>query len=494
MGIVIRQSFWSSISAFVGVGIGYLNIIILMPKYLSQEEVGIVRTITSIATLLVPFILFGMNGALAKYYPNLKSKDKKGLVNFTFMIVGAIFVTLLGVGYLCLDFLKAIFEENAAALNTYFPEIVIMAGLISFFTLVTSYSKSNFNISTPNIIRELLQKTLHGLLIILVGIGAIKYSGYISGVVIIYGLIAFVLILFVRKKFGFSLGTNDIRSLTIKPEVITLASFTLLGGVGSAIVVQVDQIMVTKYIGLTSNSIYSTALFMALVINIPRKFVSQISIPIITNSFHRKDYKSIDEHYKKASVNHLLMGGFLLTVIATNLHSIYTIMPNGNLYDEGYYIVIVLGIAKLMDMTFSLNGEILYLSPYYKYTILFVVILAITTIISNMLMIPQFGAIGAAYATLLTYLIYNLARFIFIKVKLNFSPFTLHTVFIALVIATIFFVVSFIPSSGYPFVDIVIKGLMTSILYAAYLIFFKPSEEIFQLYVQIKNAIKSYLK
>ena len=55
----------------------------------------------------------------------------------------------------------------------------------------------------------------------------------------------------------------------------------------------------------------------------------------------------------------------MLTLVVTNLNSIYTIMPNGRLYDDGYYIVIVLGLAKLMDMTFSLNGEIMYLSKYY---------------------------------------------------------------------------------------------------------------------------------
>ena len=494
MGIVIRQSFWSSIAAYIGVVIGYLNIIILMPKYLTQDEIGIVRTITSIATLLVPFVLFGMNGALAKYYPNLKSNSKKGLVNFIFITVVTIYVVLLGVGYFSIDFIEGFFEENAKALNDYFFEIAVLTGLIALYTLLTAFSKSNYDISTPNIIRELFQKVFHALLIALVGYSIISYQGYIQGVIGIYVLIAIILFIYVNRKFNFSFGLSGIRSFPIKSEVLILSGYTLLGGVGSAIVLQVDQIMVTKYIGLASNSIYSTAMFMAMVINIPRKFVSQISIPIITNAFHRKDFQSINEHYKKASVNHLIMGGFLLTLIATNLSSIYTIMPNGHLYNDGYFIVIVLGIAKLMDMTFSLNGEILYLSTYYRYTILFVVVLAAVTIISNIILIPIYGAIGAAYATLFTYLVYNFSRFLFIRLKLNFSPFSRITPFIIFTIVAIFGGVSLIPEVNNPWIDIFIKSAATAVFYGIYLVYFKPSNEIHQIYIQIQNRIRSYFK
>ena len=489
MGIVVRQSFLSSVFAFLGVAIGYINIIILMPKYLTQEESGIVRTINSISFLMVPFIMFGMNGAILKYYPKIEDKNKQGLINLTFLVTLSIYALFVLIGYVSLDLIKSFFSENASALNDYFLEIGLLMGLMALFTILESFSKSNYDISSPNLIREILYKVLNASLIMILGFQLLTFTGYIHSLVLLYFVITVILFLYVKKRFNFKIGFKGIRSFPIKGEVFTLSAFTLLGGIGSAVVLQIDQIMVTKYLSLESNSIYSTALFMALVVNIPRKFVSQISIPIITKSFHNKDYKAINTHYKKASNNHFVLGAFLLTGILTNLHNIYEIMPNGDQFKEGFFIVYLLGLAKLLDMTFSLNGEIIYLSKYYRYTILFVVILAIITIITNLIFIPIYGTIGAAYATLITYFLYNISRFIFLKIKYDFSPFSINTFFISMATIMIFIATNYLPAHNNPYFDILIRGSFTTILYFFYVKFFKPTEELYTIYLQLKRTL-----
>ena len=57
MGVFLKQSFWTSVIIYLGVIIGFINSLILFPKYLSTEEIGLLRQIISAATLLLPLSL-----------------------------------------------------------------------------------------------------------------------------------------------------------------------------------------------------------------------------------------------------------------------------------------------------------------------------------------------------------------------------------------------------------------------------------------------------
>ncbi|MDP4964928.1 MAG: lipopolysaccharide biosynthesis protein, partial [Salibacteraceae bacterium] len=60
MGIIRKQSFFSSIILYIGMAFGFVLILFVYPKYLSPEEIGLVRVIIDIAALLSPYILLGV--------------------------------------------------------------------------------------------------------------------------------------------------------------------------------------------------------------------------------------------------------------------------------------------------------------------------------------------------------------------------------------------------------------------------------------------------
>ena len=55
MGIIIRQSAIATFLTYIGVVIGYVNLLILFPKYMTPDEVGLTRIIQDSAMLMVPF-------------------------------------------------------------------------------------------------------------------------------------------------------------------------------------------------------------------------------------------------------------------------------------------------------------------------------------------------------------------------------------------------------------------------------------------------------
>ena len=79
MGKILKQSFWSTIVIYFGVLLGFINSIILFPKFLSTEQIGLIRQIISMSSILIPITTFGVSGAYVKFYSQFKKSQKTSL-------------------------------------------------------------------------------------------------------------------------------------------------------------------------------------------------------------------------------------------------------------------------------------------------------------------------------------------------------------------------------------------------------------------------------
>src|SRR2546423_1469622 len=77
MGILQRQSLKSSIATYIGVAIGYVNLILLFPKFLSPDQLGLTRVMISVAAIFSQVALIGTPYALVRFFPYFKNKGQK---------------------------------------------------------------------------------------------------------------------------------------------------------------------------------------------------------------------------------------------------------------------------------------------------------------------------------------------------------------------------------------------------------------------------------
>ena len=75
-------------------------------------------------------------------------------------------------------------------------------------------------------------------------------------------------------------------------------------------------------------------------------------------------------------------------------------MPKGQIYEAGRNVVILVGLAKLINLLFSLNDGIISMSKYYRFNMLLTLFLGLLMIGSDIILIPKYGLIGAAAALL----------------------------------------------------------------------------------------------
>lgn len=428
MGQIAKQSIQTSLFSYLGVVIGYFNVLWLYPYAFDPADLGTFRTIQDLGLLFVPFAQLGMGHGITRYFPKLQDSQSSFLsYSLAFAFLGFGFVSLLFFGFK--GQLIRLFSVNS-------PEVVDFLGvvlLITLFALLNSildaFSRSYLKVAIPTFFREVLLRLLTSILVALYLLELIAFDGVMLGLALVYlsallGVVAYLLWLGILKfDFSWKNLPNGFRSSFLKFSLITF-----LGTAASTLIMKIDSIMVTSMISLEANAIYTIAFSMALVIELPRRAISQVVMPVIADHFEKGNHSEINTLYRQVSNRQFYICILLFALIWSNLDAIYHFVPNGELYRTGKQVVLLIGIGKLLDVAFSANSEILVFSKHYKFNLYATVLMSGMIILLNYLLIPIYGITGAALASVIVMLLFNLVKFLYLKIKLNFNPFSWQTV------------------------------------------------------------------
>ena len=77
MGTVARQALYNTLLIYVGIGLGFLNVVILYPKVLASEEYGLTRLILSIVTIAAQVAQLGMENTVIRFFPYFRDAQRK---------------------------------------------------------------------------------------------------------------------------------------------------------------------------------------------------------------------------------------------------------------------------------------------------------------------------------------------------------------------------------------------------------------------------------
>lgn len=323
----------------------------------------------------------------------------------------------------------------------------------------SAYSRAIKKNIFPLWIKEVIVRVLTGLLVIAYAYQRFDLEGLMSYYVAIYFLAGAIMSYYlVRVGIGSARGIPSSWIPSGSKDIVFFGLFAVLTSAGETIIRNIDSVMVTSMQGLSATGIYGIAFFIGQIIEMPRRALTHISAPFVADAASRNDYKTIQKLYQKSSLNQFLVGSILLICVWTNLDNLFLIIPNGQDYVSGRYVVLLIGLGKLIDMSMGINGNIIQNSPHYKFNFYSMSLLAILGITTNLILIPVFGIVGAAMASLLSIFLVNIARAIFINVKFQLQPFS-KAFTAAILIVVITYVSSIlIPEQDKPIWDLIIRG------------------------------------
>jgi O-antigen/teichoic acid export membrane protein len=481
MGIVIRQSIKGSIVSYGGAVIGMVSTIFIYPYFLSPELIGLNRILIDSAFLFAFVAQIGIPNAIIRFSPQLK---KKGLIREAYryalllpIISFVFFGTLVFLGK---DTFQGFFTENSPLYSKYFLLIIPFGLVCMYMGIIENFAVSYYRITIPKFIREVILRFLLITSALLFFYLSLSIDLYVLLVILSYALAVLILFAYFKRLQRIMTPKEDSKGIPreVVRNIFPYMGFMLLAGIGSNVVTKVDAFMISSMIGLTSTGIYTISFFMTSIIEIPSRATLQISAPFVSESLENNDIPRLKDLYIRYSSNQAIIGGLLLVILWANINSIFELMPDGEIYAAGKYVVLFIGLGKLIDVTTGINNLILTYSKYHRYLILFVLTLGIITVTGNFILIPILGITGAALASLASYFIINTVVILFIYIKLGIQPFTLTTLKIFLLIALAFFINYLLPTLDNWFLDSLYRSLILLGIYVGFTYFYKLSEDL----------------
>jgi len=183
--------------------------------------------------------------------------------------------------------------------------------------------------------------------------------------------------------------------------------------------------------------------------------------PLVSLSLSQDKTDDLKKLYRQTSINQLILGGALFILIWINIDDLFSLMPDN--FAPGKWVVFYIGLSKLFILSTGISGPIIVLSKYYRTNLVFNIILLILTLITNYFLIIEFGITGAAMGTSITFGIFNLIKFLYVKSKFGIQPFTMSSIKTVLILTAVIGAFSFIQLDWHPIASITFKSAVAGI-------------------------------
>lgn len=86
--------------------------------------------------------------------------------------------------------------------------------------------------------------------------------------------------------------------------------------------------------------------------------------------------------------------------------------------------------------------------------------------------------VGSGYSLMISQFVFNGIRLLFIRKRFGLQPFSINTLKALAASVAIYYVCRLLPSTGHPFISIVIHGLLYLVLFGGAILLMQVSEDI----------------
>jgi O-antigen/teichoic acid export membrane protein len=490
LGIVQKQAFSNTILSYIGLVLGYINIIILYPAYFTLEQFGLIQLIQSISVVYAQFSAFGLINIIIRYFPFFKTEDRKhqGFISWItlIMICGFFVVTLIYIIFR--PFIIDAYIERSKIFIEYYYILIPLSLFTLIFNVFESFVRSIHRTVFAAFLKDVFFRFLTTVGIFLVFLKLITFPQFVLFFVLSNSFISILLILqiILSKKFKFIIDFRSINFTKVR-EILKYGMFTLLAGSSYFFAQNIDKIMLGSMVGLEIVGIYSVFLYIATVVIFPARSIYRITVPIVADCWKRNDINQIQDIYRRTSLVLMIFGSIIYIGIFINKDNIsHFLKPE---YSTNFIFYFFLGLSFLIDMTGGMNSDIINTSPKYKFDALFNVIYMILCIILAYIFIKLFSGLGAAIAIAVSMFIFNFIKWLFLFRAYKLQPFNGKNLLVLLIGVITILTGLYIPVIRNIYIDIFVRSSASVIIFFGLILFFNVSDDIKEKFTEYKMKI-----
>ncbi len=492
MGVVIKQSFWGTVIAYIGVVVGYLNALYFRAEYLNLDQIGLFTLITANAMMVSPISSFGMGSSFLKFFSAFDLKDRNSFFSILFLVTVVGNVIILLCGFLCKDLISARYLETAPAYIDYLSVTAVIVVANSLFDLFFIYSTTIMKVIFPSFLRDIYLRLGSLILVIGYGISWWDFEYAIIGLGLVYAFAFVFLFVQLTYKHGFKFQLRiGIITREWREKLVKFGSYSMLMAGSFALINNISIEQITAILGPDITGIFTTCFFIAVVVEMPRRNMAKVIVPIISREFESKNMKEVGNIYKRSSITMSVIGLLLFIGIATNLRDLFDIIPQGEAFSAGFWVVVSVCFAKLVIMISSFGGEIINFSSHYKFNLIFQVLSAILLIVLNYFLIEKWGLNGAAISYLSAILIHCLLKIFFVRLQFGLHPFIKSHIPLVLIGFAVGIGAYIFQPNLHPIINIGLRSSLTLLLFTILIYRIKISTDINRV---IHSTFERFLK
>jgi len=234
--------------------------------------------------------------------------------------------------------------------------------------------------------------------------------------------------------------------------------------------------MVNKMIGLSATGIYTVCFFFGIIVSLPSRAILKITNIVTADAWKNNDLDNIRNIYEKSCMILFIIGLIMFLGLWTNINNVFHILKPE--YLPGKWVIFFIGLGSLIDMSTGANSSILGSSRYYKVQTVFLLVLVVSLVLTNLLLIPTFGITGAAIGGAVSLTILNLLRFLFLYYKYGLQPFNLKFVMVGAIGIGAYLITMLLPVLPNFILDIFVRSTILSVLFCLPVYLLKISPDI----------------
>ena len=478
MGIVQRQTIRGTAWSYLGALLGFVNIILLSPRIFTVGEIGVVQLLLSFATMLAQFSSLGFTNVINRLFPYFRDGRGRhhGFLGLSLVITLAGFIAaLIFLKFYAPHFEKANMERSPliAEYSFYLPALLLVTVL---FNLLDNYNKVLYDAVLGTFLREFLFRVFNFVLICLFWAGLIDFDGYVFGYIVSQGIPLIIIFLSLLKRGEVSLRLEPgFINPHLKREIIILSLFGILTGISTVVLTTLDKLFINTYLGEAEVGIYSIASYFAVLITLPGRSVSKISIPFLAESWKKNDLETIDDMYVRSSISQYAVGLLIFIGLLVNIENIFRLLPD--VYSTGAAVIILISLGNLVSGSAGVNGVVLSTSSLYRYQTWLMFILIALFVGCSMIFIPMLGITGAALAAMISNIIYSMLGVVLTGKRFGLWPYRIVHLKITLV-GIVAVTAGWLMPQISLIADILVRSAIVTLIFTAGMWFWKLSEDL----------------
>lgn len=389
---------------------------VLMVRHLSTAEYGAWAYALSVVAFCQGFAVLGLDRAITRFIPIYHEKEEYAKLFGTIVLVfgSVLFASLILIGgfFAAPELVAKMMAEGSAQslgllyILIFLVPVEALDGLM--LGLFASFSNPRAIFFRKHLLGPLLKFAVVLFLIWFESGAFFLAYGYLAASML---GVAIYLWLFFRLLYREGLMEKFRRGELAVParEIFAFTIPMMSSDLVSIVIHSADALLLGYFHGATEVAYYRVVLPAAKLNTIVMTSFSMLFTPTASRLFARDDFAGINELYWRTAV-WLALLSFPVFVVTFSVADALTVFLYGERYARSGIILALLSLGYYFSAALGFNGLTLKVIGKLKYVVNVNIAAAAVNVLINLLLIPRFGAVGAAVGTAGTMILHNILK------------------------------------------------------------------------------------